>query len=133
MWPAPRPATPAAPSIAPPKITVKEEPKALTPWQQSVRSVTTTSVGMGSMLGLGAVTSPAFMSMVNTLGLAGLVGFRAVWSVTPALHSPLMSVTNALSGLVGVGGLFAMGGGWMPMTFPQWLGALSVLLANLSE
>jgi NAD(P) transhydrogenase len=44
-----------------------------------------------------------------------------------------MSVTNALSGLVGVGGLFAMGGGWMPQTFPQLLGALSVLLANLSE
>jgi len=43
------------------------------------------------------------------------------------------AVTNALSGLVGVGGLFVMGGGWMPGTVPQVLGAASVFLANLSE
>jgi NAD(P) transhydrogenase len=42
-------------------------------------------------------------------------------------------VTNALSGLVGVGGLFVMGGGLLPHTFPQLLGAASVFLANLSE
>jgi NAD(P) transhydrogenase len=44
-----------------------------------------------------------------------------------------LAVTNALSGLVGVGGLFIMGGGFVPETIPQWLGAGSVLLANLSE
>ena len=43
--------------------------------------------------------------------------------------SPLMSVTNAISGMVGIGGLFIMGGGYLPQTFPQVLGALSVLLA----
>ena len=42
-------------------------------------------------------------------------------------------MTNALSGLVGVGGLFVMGGGWLPGTIPQALGAASVFLANLSE
>jgi NAD(P) transhydrogenase len=40
-----------------------------------------------------------------------------------------MSVTNAISGMVGVGGLFIMGGGYLPGTIPQALGALSVLLA----
>jgi hypothetical protein len=43
------------------------------------------------------------------------------------------AVTNALSGLVGVGGLFVMGGGLLPHTVPQVLGAASVFLANLSE
>jgi hypothetical protein len=43
------------------------------------------------------------------------------------------AVTNALSGLVGVGGLFVMGGGWVPHTFPQVLAAASVFLANVSK
>ena len=45
----------------------------------------------------------------------------------------MLAVTNALSGLVGVGGLFVMGGGIIPHTFPQFLGAASVFLANLSK
>lgn len=51
------------------------------------------------MLGLG-IASPnsAFTQMVTTFGLAGIVGYHTVWGVTPALHSPLMSVTNAISG-----------------------------------
>jgi len=43
-----------------------------------------------------------------------------------------MSVTNAISGMVGVGGMFIMGGGYMPQTVPQWLAALSVVLANVN-
>lgn len=43
-----------------------------------------------------------------------------------------MSVTNAISGMVGVGGLFVMGGGYLPGTIPQALGALSVLLASIN-
>ena len=43
-----------------------------------------------------------------------------------------MSVTNAISGMVGVGGLFVMGGGYFPGTIPQSLGALSVLLASIN-
>lgn len=45
---------------------------------------------MGSALALGKLTAPAFMNLFTVLGLAGIVGFRAVWSVSPALHSPLM-------------------------------------------
>jgi len=43
-----------------------------------------------------------------------------------------MSVTNAISGMVAVGGMFVMGGGYMPQTAPQWLAALSVALANVN-
>lgn len=64
--------------------------------------------------------------------LSYLCIFRVVWGVAPALHSPLMSVTNAISGMVGIGGLFVMGGGYFPGTIPQTLGALAVLLASVN-
>jgi NAD(P) transhydrogenase len=45
---------------------------------------------MATALALGKFTGPAFMNLTTTLGLAGIIGFRAVWNVAPALHSPLM-------------------------------------------
>jgi NAD(P) transhydrogenase len=128
LSPAPRPTPPpAAPKAKPAEIA--QEVKELTPWQKTVRDVTGVTVGMGGLAALGKLTGPVFMSNVFTTGLAGLIGYRAVWGVAPALHSPLMSVTNAISGMVGVGGFFIMGGGYLPETFTQWLGAASVLLA----
>lgn len=58
--------------------------------------------------------NPAFTSMLTVLGLSGIVGYHTVWGVTPALHSPLMSVTNAISGITAVGGLLLMNGGYYP-------------------
>lgn len=56
-------------------------------------------LGVTAVLGLGLVSpNAAFTQMVTTFGLAGIVGYHTVWGVTPALHSPLMSVTNAISG-----------------------------------
>lgn len=126
---------PSLPPLAPPvpakpkAVESKEEVVALTPWQKAVREVTTVTAGMGSALALGKLTGPLFMSNFFTFSLAGLIGYRVVWGVSPALHSPLMSVTNAISGMVGIGGFFIMGGGYLPQTIPQAMGALSVLLA----
>ncbi|OJJ48983.1 hypothetical protein ASPZODRAFT_129343 [Penicilliopsis zonata CBS 506.65] len=129
--PAPRPMPPPAPpKTAAPAAAQQEEAKlAVTPWQKATRDVTAVTASMGTALALGKVTGPIFMSNMLTFGLAGLVGYRAVWGVAPALHSPLMSVTNAISGMVGIGGLFVMGGGYVPTTVPEALGAISVLLA----
>ncbi|KAG8730871.1 hypothetical protein FRC11_005608, partial [Ceratobasidium sp. 423] len=131
LWPAPAPPI-QAPAAAAPPVEVKPEAKAITPWQKASREVATLTGAMGSVVALGKITGPAFMSNFYTFGLAGLIGYRAVWGVTPALHSPLMSVTNAISGMVGIGGLFIMGGGYVPHTIPQALGALSVMLASLN-
>ncbi|KIK19310.1 hypothetical protein PISMIDRAFT_107745 [Pisolithus microcarpus 441] len=128
---APRPAPP--PVTTPPPTKAEEiQAKAITPWQKATREIATVTAGMGSTVALGKITSVAFMSNFFTFGLAGLVGYRIIWGVAPALHSPLMSVTNAISGMVGVGGLFVMGGGYLPETIPQFLGALSVLLASVN-
>lgn len=129
---------PPAPRPAPPPVQAKpaESPAdqvanivALTPWQSQTRQVATVTTGMATALALGKFTGPLFMGNAFTFALASLIGYRVVWGVAPALHSPLMSVTNAISGMVGVGGLFVMGGGLFPETIPQTLGALSVLLA----
>jgi H+-translocating NAD(P) transhydrogenase len=95
--PAPRPVPPAP--VVPPPTTAKEaEVTAITPWQKAKREVATITAGMGSTIALGKLAGPAFMSNFFTFGLAGLIGYRVVWGVAPALHSPLMSVTNAISG-----------------------------------
>ncbi|KAL4789343.1 NAD(P) transhydrogenase beta subunit-domain-containing protein [Aspergillus venezuelensis] len=130
--PAPRPAPPPPPKVdAAAPSTVKAE-LALSPWQKVSREVATTTAGMGTVLALGKATGPVFMSNMLTFSLAGLVGYRAVWGVAPALHSPLMSVTNAISGMVGIGGFFIMGGGYTPTTVPELLGSASVLLAFMN-
>ncbi|KAF8338317.1 PNTB-domain-containing protein [Cantharellus anzutake] len=130
--PAPAQAPPASQPAPDAKTIAKEEPKPITPWEKAVREVSLLGGGMTGMLALGATTSAQFMSQFYTFGLAGLIGYRVVWGVAPALHSPLMSVTNAISGMVGIGGLFLMGGGYVPQTIPQALGALSVLLASVN-
>jgi len=54
---------------------------------------------------------PGFMALLNTFGLAGAAGYQVVWGVQHALHTPLMAVTNAISGLTAAGGLMLLGGG----------------------
>ncbi|GES58094.1 nicotinamide nucleotide transhydrogenase [Aspergillus terreus] len=130
--PAPRPAPPPAPKVEATAPAKEQAELALTPWQKATRDVALVTGGMGTALALGKATGPIFMGNMMTFGLAGLVGYRAVWGVAPALHSPLMSVTNAISGMVGIGGFFIMGGGYLPTTIPEMLGAASVLLAFMN-
>jgi H+-translocating NAD(P) transhydrogenase len=94
--PVPRPAPP--PPKTTPRETEEEAVVALTPWQKATRDIAVVTTGMGTALALGKATGPLFMSNVFTFALAGLIGYRIVWGVVPALHSPLMSVTNAISG-----------------------------------
>lgn len=60
--------------------------------------------------------------------LAIFVGYYVVWSVTPALHTPLMSVTNAVSSVIIVGALIAAGGGGLAKT----LGLVAIALAAVN-
>lgn len=98
--PAPRPAPPTPSLQATAKTEAAKETTtlALTPFQKTTRDVATVTGGMGLAVALGKATGPLFMNNVFTAGLASLIGYRAVWGVAPALHSPLMSVTNAISG-----------------------------------
>jgi H+-translocating NAD(P) transhydrogenase subunit alpha len=68
--------------------------------------------------------------------LAIFVGYYVVWSVTPALHTPLMSVTNAISSVIIVGGLIAVGVDMMQAGESGWmskgLGFVAVILASVN-
>ncbi len=64
--------------------------------------------------------------------LAIFVGYHVVWNVTPALHTPLMSVTNAVSGIIIVGAMLQTVDVDGPITLTSVLGALAVLLASIN-
>ena len=88
-----------------------------------------TIAGLGSLVGAGVLSpNPAVTQMITTCGISIIVGYHTVWNVTPALHSPLMSVTNAISGLTAAGGLCLMGGSYLPQTTPQVSGVNRYLL-----
>jgi len=59
-------------------------------------------------------------------------GYYTVWGVAPALHSPLMAVTNAISGMTAAGGLMLVGGGVVPHNTAQALGAAAVLISSVN-
>jgi NAD(P) transhydrogenase subunit alpha len=71
-----------------------------------------------------------FLFLFTVFVLACFIGFYVVWSVTPALHSPLMAVTNAISSVIIVGGLLAAGSSGMD--FPKLMGLLAVTLASVN-
>ena len=77
----------------------------------------------------GAMIDP-FVFRFSIFVLAVFVGYYVVWSVTPALHTPLMSVTNAISGIILVGAMLAAG----PQVFDWggWVGVLAVTLASVN-
>jgi NAD(P) transhydrogenase subunit alpha len=83
-----------------------------------------------ALVGLGLVAPPAFLSHLTVFALACIVGWQVVWNVTPALHTPLMSVTNAISGIIVIGGMLQVSG---PVTSPiVMLGAAAILLATIN-
>jgi len=131
MWPPPTPAAPPVPSIAK-KPAMVTAPKA-SPFNDALVETSITGAGLVSLIGLG-IASPnlAFSQMVTTFSLAGVIGYKVVWGVTPALHSPLMSVTNAVSGITAAGGLLLMGGGMLPSTAPQYLAATAALVSSIN-
>ena len=71
-----------------------------------------------------------FVFRLSIFVLAIFVGYFVVWSVTPALHSPLMAVTNAISSVIIVGGLLAAGSSGMD--FSKLMGLLAVTLASVN-
>ena len=71
-----------------------------------------------------------FVSLLTIFALACFVGYYVVWRVTPALHSPLMAVTNAISSVIIVGALIAAGPA--NFNFSQIMGFIAVTLASVN-
>lgn len=119
------PAKPTAVGIPP--------PPPVDPFKKTMNTALTYTGGLGTVLGLGmASPNSAFTTMVTTFGLAGIVGYYTVWNVTPALHSPLMSVTNAISGITAVGGMLLMSKGYMPTNDVEFLAAIACFISSIN-
>ena len=71
-----------------------------------------------------------FIFRLTIFVLAIYVGYYVVWSVTPALHTPLMSVTNAISSVIIVGALIAAGPSQLDL--PKVLGFIAIILAAIN-
>ncbi len=74
------------------------------------------------------------ISLFGIFVLAVFVGYYVVWNVTPALHTPLMSVTNAISSVIVVGALLAVGAGAVASgsTIAMIFGFLALVLASIN-
>ena len=71
-----------------------------------------------------------FISILSIFILSCFIGYYVVWSVTPALHTPLMSVTNAISSVIVVGALIAAAAAGSVQS--KWLGLVAVALASVN-
>ena len=128
-WPPPRLEGPPlpAPAAKPPAAAAPIVPPAE---KSPVLAATMAVLGAAAAIALGLVAPPAFLSHLTVFALACVVGWQVVWTVTPALHTPLMSVTNAISGIIVVGGMVQLTG--EPTSMALWLGAAAVLLSTIN-
>ncbi|MCE9681219.1 Re/Si-specific NAD(P)(+) transhydrogenase subunit alpha [Halomonas alkalisoli] len=96
---------------------------------QTKRQLTLLGVGGALMLVLGQVAPVSFMQHFIVFVLACFVGFQVIWNVSHSLHTPLMAVTNAISGIIILGAVLQIGSGNWVVVF---LAAISVLIATIN-
>ena len=122
----------AAPKKEPEKELTPEEKKAqeLAAFKAQTKSqVTLLAVGGALMLLLGQVAPTSFMQHFIVFVLACFVGYQVIWGVAHSLHTPLMAVTNAISGIIILGAILQIGSGnWIVVM----LAAVSVLIASIN-
>merc|ERR1719481_1596499 len=123
----------AAPSGKAAAVAAAEPPPPPNYFNIKLKSALGYTAGLGTLnlLGVGS-PNPAFTNMSTTFALGCIVGYHTVWSVVPALHSPLMSVTNAISGITAVGGLLLMGGGYYPTNVVEGLAASAAFISFIN-
>jgi H+-translocating NAD(P) transhydrogenase subunit alpha len=130
MWPPPQPPAPPEPGVP-----TKSAPAAIKAAQTQghdesagINPLALIAVGIVLLL-IGWAVPDGKLSHFTVFMLAVFVGFQVVWNVKPALHTPLMSVTNAISGIILVGGMLQLSG---EMNITAILGAVAVLIATIN-
>ncbi len=106
MWPPPKVAAPPPPPKPAPAAVIGKEPKKKSKLGQAV----TLAIAIVILLGLAVSAPQSFLQHFTVFVLAIFLGWQVIWNVTPALHTPLMSVTNAISGIIILGGMLQLGG-----------------------
>jgi NAD(P) transhydrogenase subunit alpha len=143
-WPPPAPKPSAAPAAAPaaaakPVVAAKKSGG----HGKGSAPASATAVGLLFAAGalifwfIGAGAPPAFLGHFTVFVLACFVGYMVVWNVTPALHTPLMSVTNAISSIIAIGALVQIAppleaGLSRPDDWIRWLAVGAIILATIN-
>ncbi len=129
-WPPPKPKAPPQPPAPKPQpvaqpVSVEESKKS-----KGIGSLFWPLLAGLALIGVGVGAPPSFLSHFTVFVLACFVGWQVIWNVTPALHTPLMSVTNAISGIIIIGGMLQISG---PLNSPTTiLGAIAVLIGTIN-
>jgi len=141
-WPPPAPTLSMTPAAAPAAAAVKPAAKSHGHGKGG-SSASSTAVGLlfaaGALIfwGIGAGAPAAFLGHFTVFVLACFVGYMVVWNVTPALHTPLMSVTNAISSIIAIGALVQIApplaeGVARPEAWIRWLAVGAIVLATIN-
>lgn len=130
-WPPPQVSQPSPPK---PAVETKQQPSM--PAEPEVKKKSVIGqwlplIAVGAALfGIGLAAPPSFLTHFTVFVLACFVGWQVIWNVAPALHTPLMSVTNAISGIIILGGMLQISG---PLGSPTTiLGAIAILVGTIN-
>jgi NAD(P) transhydrogenase subunit alpha len=133
LWPPPKPPAPPPKPVAERRPSVPPPLAAKTGGHGSAKkpaSLPVLLVALCALLLAGSFAPPDFVAHLTVFVLACFIGWQVIWNVTPALHTPLMSVTNAISGIIVVGGMLQLTDQLeSPVTL---LGAAAVLVATIN-
>lgn len=126
-WPPPPPTLSAAPAkpAAAPAAAVDHVSVAKHPFKELLPLLIAGLV----LFSVGAVAPESFMAHFTVFVLACFVGYQVIWNVSPSLHTPLMSVTNAISGIIVIGALVQIS---QPDMTVKVLAGLAILLASIN-
>ncbi len=128
-WPPPKVVNPSPVKTEPAKNSVialenAEKPK---PKNQSILWIALITL---ALIGIGIGAPASFLTHLTVFVLACIVGWQVIWNVSPALHTPLMSVTNAISGIIIIGGMLQISG---PLNSPTTiLGAIAIFVGTIN-
>lgn len=126
-WPPPAPTLSA---VVQPAVAEAAAPASAAAAKPSLRGpLVAAALGGLALLGLGAVAPESFMDDFTVFVLACFVGYMVIWNVTPALHTPLMSVTNAISSIIVIGALLKISSA---NALIVWLAAFTALITAVN-
>ena len=128
-WPPPAPKLSVAPPAAKAAAPAAPAPVPAAQLPAWVWPLVVFGVGGLALLGIGQFAPPSFMAHLTVFVLACFVGYMVVWSVTPALHTPLMSVTNAISSIIIIGALLQISADAPAI---MWLAAVAILITSVN-
>ena len=123
---------PPAPKLSATPAKKEEKPAEIKPVEEessAMGPLITFGLGALALFGLGAIAPASFMAHFTVFVLACFVGYMVIWNVTAALHTPLMSVTNAISSIIVIGAILQISSGESSI---MWIAGFAVLITSIN-